>query len=107
MLRVPAEPADPKRPDQGDACGGDGAGDSRHFRAAVNMGVAEERRERLARMRLYLITGDQGDEVETARIVEAALEGGANVIQLRKKTMPKGEQYAIALALRRLTLLQA
>ena len=56
-------------------------------------------------MRLYLITGDQGDEVETARIVEAALQGGANVIQLRKKTMPKGEQYRIALALRRLTLL--
>ena len=54
-------------------------------------------------MRLYLITGDQGNEVETARIVEAALEGGANVIQLRKKTMPKGEQYAVALALRRLT----
>jgi thiamine-phosphate pyrophosphorylase len=56
-------------------------------------------------MRLYLITGDQGDEVQTARIVEAALEGGANVIQLRKKTMPKGEQYAIALTLRRLTQL--
>lgn len=56
-------------------------------------------------MRLYLITGDQGDEVETARIVEAALEGGANVIQLRKKTMPKGQQYAIAVALRRLTQL--
>jgi len=56
-------------------------------------------------MRLYLITGDQGDEVETARIVEAALEGGATVVQLRKKTMPKGEQYAIALALRRLTRL--
>jgi thiamine-phosphate pyrophosphorylase len=69
------------------------------------MAAAEQRRERLARMRLYLITGDQGNEVETARIVEAALEGGANVIQLRKKTMPKGEQYAIALALRRLTLL--
>jgi thiamine-phosphate pyrophosphorylase len=69
------------------------------------MGVAEERRERLARMRLYLITGDRGDEVETARIVEAALEGGASVIQLRKKTMPKGEQYAIALTLRRLTQL--
>src|SRR5438309_1769201 len=43
------------------------------------MGVAEQRRERLARMRLYLITGDQGDEVETSRIVEAALEGGATV----------------------------
>jgi thiamine-phosphate pyrophosphorylase len=67
------------------------------------MGTAEQRRERLARMRLYVITGDHGDEVETARIVEAALEGGANVIQLRKKTMPKGELYAIAVALRRLT----
>ncbi|MDQ6713265.1 MAG: thiamine phosphate synthase [Candidatus Dormibacteraeota bacterium] len=56
-------------------------------------------------MRLYLITGDQGNEVETARVVGAALEGGVDVVQLRKKTMPKGEQYAIALALRRLTLL--
>jgi thiamine-phosphate pyrophosphorylase len=56
-------------------------------------------------MRLYVITGDHGNEVETTRIVEAALAGGANVVQLRKKTMPKGEQYAIALALRRLTLL--
>jgi thiamine-phosphate pyrophosphorylase len=69
------------------------------------MAATEQRRHRLERMRLYLITGDQGDEVETSRIVEAALEGGANVIQLRKKTMSKGEQYAIALALRRLTLL--
>jgi thiamine-phosphate pyrophosphorylase len=69
------------------------------------MSLAEQRREKLSRMRLYLITGDQGGEVETARIVEAALEGGANVIQLRKKTMAKGEQYAIARALRRLTQL--
>jgi len=59
---------------------------------------------RLARMRLYVITGDHGDEVETARIVEAALEGGANIIQLRKKSMPKPEQYRLALALRTLTL---
>jgi thiamine-phosphate pyrophosphorylase len=69
------------------------------------MSLAEQRREKLSRMRLYLITGDQGGEVETARIVEAALEGGANVIQLRKKTMAKGEQYSIARALRRLTQL--
>jgi thiamine-phosphate pyrophosphorylase len=54
-------------------------------------------------MRLYVITGDRGGEVETARIVEAALEGGANVIQLRKKTMPMLEQYRLALALRILT----
>lgn len=69
------------------------------------MGVAEERREQLARMRLYVITGDHGGEVETVRIIEAALVGGASVVQLRKKTMPKGEQVAIALALRRLTRL--
>jgi thiamine-phosphate pyrophosphorylase len=67
------------------------------------MKLGEQRRETLARMRLYVITGDHGGEAETAHVVEAALEGGANVIQLRKKTMPKGEQYAIALALRRLT----
>src|SRR5438309_5393890 len=67
------------------------------------MSLAEERRERLARLRVYLITGDRGDEVETARIVEAALEGGATVIQLRKKSMPMLEQYRLALALRTLT----
>ena len=54
-------------------------------------------------MRLYVITGDHGDEVETARIVEAALEGGATIIQLRKKSMPMLEQYRLALALRILT----
>ena len=54
-------------------------------------------------MRLYLITGDRGDEVDTARIVEAALVGGATVIQLRKKSMPMREQYRLALALRILT----
>jgi thiamine-phosphate pyrophosphorylase len=69
------------------------------------MAAAEQRRKQLAAMRLYLITGDHGGEVETVRIVQAALEGGATAIQLRKKTMPKREQYAIALALRRLTLL--
>jgi len=70
----------------------------------LHMGsLAEERRERLAQMRLYVITGDRGDEAETARIVEAALEGGADVIQMRKKTMPKAEQYRLAVALRRLT----
>jgi len=55
-------------------------------------------------MRLYVITGDHGDEVETARTVEAALEGGATIIQLRKKSMPQPHQYRLALALRTLTL---
>ena len=67
------------------------------------MKLAEQRRKTLTRMRLYVITGDQGDEVETARIVEAALDGGATVIQLRKKSMPMSEQYRLALALRTLT----
>ena len=64
-----------------------------------------ERQGKLAGMRLYLITGDRGGEGETVRIAQAALEGGVDVIQLRKKTMPKGEQYAIARALRTLTAL--
>ena len=68
------------------------------------MKLAEQRLETLARMRLYVITGDHGDELETARIVEAALDGGATVIQLRKKSMPMREQYRLALALRTLTL---
>jgi thiamine-phosphate pyrophosphorylase len=67
------------------------------------MTKAEHRRETLARMRLYVITADRGDELETARIVEAALDGGATVIQLRKKSMPMAEQYRLALALRTLT----
>ncbi len=67
------------------------------------MKLAEQRRKTLERMRLYVITGDQGDTVETARIVEAALDGGASVIQLRKKSMPMREQYRLALALRTLT----
>ena len=67
------------------------------------MTLAEQRREILARMRLYVITGDRGDEVETARVVEAALEGGATVIQLRKKSMPLLGQFRLASALRTLT----
>jgi len=55
-------------------------------------------------MRLYVITGDRGDELETAKIVEAALDGGATIIQLRKKSMPMVEQYRLATALRTLTL---
>ena len=50
--------------------------------------LAEDRRERLAQMRLYVITGDGGDEAETTRIVEDALEGGAAVMPLRKNTRP-------------------
>src|SRR2546423_1425246 len=56
------------------------------------MSLAEERRERLARLRLYLITGDRGDEGDTARIVEAALEGGAPWRRPRARTPCGGGQ---------------
>jgi thiamine-phosphate pyrophosphorylase len=69
------------------------------------MESSQARREKLAQLRLYLITGDRGDEQETVRIVAAALEGGVDAVQLRKKTSAAAEQYAIGLALRRLTAL--
>ena len=69
------------------------------------MTTIRERREKLSRMRLYLITGDRGGEKETLEIAEDALQGGVAVIQLRKKHMSKGEQYTIALGIRRLTQL--
>ena len=103
MLRVPAPPADPRNLIRVMPAEGRGLEHSATIRDVAHMGVAEDRREKLSGMRLYVITGDHGGEAETVRAIEAALEGGANVIQLRKKTMPKGEQYAIALALRRLT----
>lgn len=64
---------------------------------------AEERSARLQRMRLYVITGEAGGLDATCQIVEGALRGGASVVQLRKKEMPKGEQYRIGRALRDLT----
>lgn len=54
-------------------------------------------------MRLYVITAEAGGPEETVRIVAASLRGGADVVQLRKKLMPKGEQYRLAVALRAVT----
>src|SRR5437868_432495 len=103
MLRVPAPPADPRNLIRVIPAEGKGLEHSATIGEVAYMELAEERREKLSRMRLYVITADHGGEAETVRTIEAALAGGANVIQLRKKAMPKGEQYLIALALRRLT----
>lgn len=54
-------------------------------------------------MRLYVVTGERGDVDETARIVEAALVGGADVIQLRKKAMLRDARERLAGRLRQLT----
>ena len=96
MLRVPAPPADPRNLIRVMPAEGRGLEHSATIGELAHMGVEQERREKLSGMRLYVITGDHGGEAETVRVIEAALEGGANVIQLRKKTMPKGDQYAIA-----------
>ena len=65
--------------------------------------TGENRRERLRGMRLYVITGDAGGIDETFRIVAAALEGGADVIQMRKKGMLKRDQYELGRRLRAMT----
>ncbi len=65
--------------------------------------LGDERRKRLGRMRLYVITGEAGGPADTYEVVAHALDGGADVVQLRKKEMPKGEQYRLACSLRTLT----
>jgi thiamine-phosphate pyrophosphorylase len=55
--------------------------------------------------RLYLVTDERLSRGRShLEVAEAAIRGGADVIQLRDKTSPSGELYRIALALRKLTL---
>jgi thiamine-phosphate pyrophosphorylase len=59
--------------------------------------------ERLKNAHLYVVTPDRSpdDVVELAR---AVLRGGADILQLRHKTLPRGELLALARKLRELTL---
>jgi thiamine-phosphate pyrophosphorylase len=59
--------------------------------------------ERLQNAHLYVVTPDRSpdDVVELAR---AVLRGGADILQLRHKTLPRGELLALARKLRELTL---
>ena len=52
--------------------------------------------------RLYVITPDR-DPGAVVAIAEAAVRGGADVIQLRHKTLPRGELLALARTLRDIT----
>ncbi len=55
--------------------------------------------------RLYLVTDEKLSRGRShLEVAEAAIRGGADVIQLRDKTAPSGELYRIALAMRKLTL---
>ncbi|MEO8745395.1 MAG: thiamine phosphate synthase [Candidatus Dormiibacterota bacterium] len=55
--------------------------------------------ERLAAARLYVITPDAPPE-NLLELAAAALRGGADVLQLRHKTLPRGELLALARKLR-------
>jgi thiamine-phosphate pyrophosphorylase len=55
--------------------------------------------------RLYLVTDEHLSRGRShLEVAEAAIRGGADVIQLRDKSSDSGELYRIALALRKLTL---
>ncbi len=55
--------------------------------------------------RLYLVTDERLSRGRShLEVAEAAIRGGADVIQLRDKTSDSGALYRIALALRKLTL---
>ena len=55
----------------------------------------------LADARLYAITPDREPE-QIARLVDAVLEGGADIVQLRHKTLARGELYRLACRLQSL-----
>jgi thiamine-phosphate pyrophosphorylase len=63
----------------------------------------QERLAKLARTRLYAITGESGDQAQTLRRAEAILRGGADVLQLRRKHSPAGHLVELASRLRDLT----
>lgn len=60
-------------------------------------------RQRLGTVRLYVISGEAGDAGRTLAILEQALAGGADVVQLRKKSWEKGPLLELATEVRRIT----
>ena len=51
---------------------------------------------RLARTGLYVVTDDRLDEPELLQQLQAALDAGADVVQFRDKSRPRGAAYASA-----------
>jgi thiamine-phosphate pyrophosphorylase len=66
------------------------------------MSNGERRRERLRRAHLYLVIDAQVDGRPADAIVEAALRGGVDLVQLREKERPDGEIVAAGKRLRAL-----
>jgi len=60
-----------------------------------------QRRARLARARLYLVLEARPHGSDPAPLLEAALRGGVDVVQLRDKELPDAELEAAAVPFRR------
>jgi thiamine-phosphate pyrophosphorylase len=60
-----------------------------------------ERRARLARSRLYLVLEAQPNGADPAQLLDAALRGGVDVVQLRDKGLPEDELVRAAEPFRR------
>src|SRR4029077_4680571 len=60
-----------------------------------------QRRARLARARLYLVLEARPHGSDPAPLLEAALRGGVDIVQLRDKELPDAELEAAAVPFRR------
>lgn len=60
--------------------------------------MRDDRLRRLGSARVYAITPD-GDPAAVRRLVRAWLRGGVDAVQLRQKTMPRGQVLELACAL--------
>jgi thiamine-phosphate pyrophosphorylase len=60
-----------------------------------------DRRARLARSRLYLVLEARPDGMDPAELLDAALRGGVDIVQLREKELPDDELVAAAEPFRR------
>jgi len=54
-------------------------------------GPRDLRRERLARARLYVVTGARDEQGDLARFLDSVLEAGAGIVQLREKDAEAGD----------------
>ena len=54
-------------------------------------GLGDRRRERLARARLYVVTGAREEQGDLAAFLGAVLEAGADIVQLREKDAEAGD----------------
>ena len=69
---------------------------------AQKRGAGVDTKERLEAARLYVITPDRAPE-DVVALARSVLRGGADMLQLRHKTLPRGELLEVAHRLRELT----